>query len=362
MRAILLVAFVSLLGLTGRAFAAPCAGFSDVEDTDPFCPHVEWVKNRSITFGCAAGLYCPAEPTSRLAMAAFLHRLGTALLPENVIWISDLQPIQPVIDQAKLVAHQLRPIVIRLAPGRYYENIILAPWVYVEGSGVDVTYLGAPTASPACEQAGSPVKAVVTPVRASRISNLTIENLGGAGMTQCVGVWFASDSSEAFPDTIRNVKILMFAQSPQAAIRISSAVSSITLEGVKIETYGAGPAFGILVDEDAAPGLSVLRSTIQVTGTGGATGIRTSSGGTDLEDSSISAWSSPAIALDVRGTFAGTARVRNGSLSSVEKAIRSAAGPIAVTFMGGTFVSGAIDGTVLCTHAYQGASFLPLSC
>jgi len=64
------------------AFGAPCAGFTDVDDTSAFCPNVEWLKNRAITLGCtSATLYCPGDAVSRLAMAAFMNRLGTALTP-----------------------------------------------------------------------------------------------------------------------------------------------------------------------------------------------------------------------------------------------------------------------------------------
>ena len=66
------------------AWAQICAGFTDVPDDGPtgFCPNVEWLKNRAITLGCtSATLYCPGSPVSRLAMAAFMNRLGTALTP-----------------------------------------------------------------------------------------------------------------------------------------------------------------------------------------------------------------------------------------------------------------------------------------
>lgn len=76
------VALVLVLGvLAAPAAAAPCAGFTDVEDTSPFCPSVEWIKNRSVTVGCTATAYCPADAVSRLGMAAFMKRLGTALTP-----------------------------------------------------------------------------------------------------------------------------------------------------------------------------------------------------------------------------------------------------------------------------------------
>jgi hypothetical protein len=67
------------------AFAAPCAGFTDVDTSSGFCKNVEWVKNRKVTTGCtSATLYCPNDPVSRLAMAAFMNRLGNALTPTQL--------------------------------------------------------------------------------------------------------------------------------------------------------------------------------------------------------------------------------------------------------------------------------------
>jgi hypothetical protein len=70
------------IAASGAAAAAPCAGFNDIDSSHSFCPHVEWLKNRAITLGCtSATLYCPGHAVSRLQMAAFLNRLGTALTP-----------------------------------------------------------------------------------------------------------------------------------------------------------------------------------------------------------------------------------------------------------------------------------------
>jgi hypothetical protein len=57
----------------------PCGGFSDVDPASPFCPNIEWLKDRKVTLGCVAGQYCPNAPVGRLSMAAFMNRLGTAL-------------------------------------------------------------------------------------------------------------------------------------------------------------------------------------------------------------------------------------------------------------------------------------------
>jgi hypothetical protein len=64
---------------------APCGGFPDVATGSPFCANVEWLGNRSITQGCTVGSYCPEATVSRLAMAAFMNRLGTALTPRTTL-------------------------------------------------------------------------------------------------------------------------------------------------------------------------------------------------------------------------------------------------------------------------------------
>lgn len=57
-----------------------CSTFTDVASSSLFCANVDWLKNRGITLGCTStSVYCPADPVTRLAMAAFMNRLGTAL-------------------------------------------------------------------------------------------------------------------------------------------------------------------------------------------------------------------------------------------------------------------------------------------
>jgi hypothetical protein len=80
-----LVVGLTLALACGAAWAAPCAGFADVDDTRSFCPNVEWLKNRAITLGCTSTTqFCPDDSVTRLSMAAFMNRLGTALTPVAV--------------------------------------------------------------------------------------------------------------------------------------------------------------------------------------------------------------------------------------------------------------------------------------
>jgi S-layer homology domain len=68
-------------GIDNVQVAGNCFGFSDVQLTDSFCNAAEWLGNRGVTTGCAAGMYCPTNNVTRAQMALFMNRLGTALQP-----------------------------------------------------------------------------------------------------------------------------------------------------------------------------------------------------------------------------------------------------------------------------------------
>ena len=87
--------------------ATACSGFNDVLSTSPFCPNVDWIKNRLITLGCtSSSLYCPNDAVTRLAMAAFLNREGTALTPAFLTGVSDLPTSTNVTGVGGVVACQ----------------------------------------------------------------------------------------------------------------------------------------------------------------------------------------------------------------------------------------------------------------
>ena len=99
--------------------AAPCGGFTDVDDTvvgPLFCQNVEWVKNRGVAAGCTATTYCPGVPTSRLAMAAFLNRLGDVLTPVLLrkretarnTWRAELQHAADGLRDRSAASHAVR--------------------------------------------------------------------------------------------------------------------------------------------------------------------------------------------------------------------------------------------------------------
>jgi hypothetical protein len=68
--------------ITYTPASAQCETFTDVAAAAAYCPAVQWLKNRQVTTGCAAGMYCPNDNVTRAAMALFMNRLGKALSPE----------------------------------------------------------------------------------------------------------------------------------------------------------------------------------------------------------------------------------------------------------------------------------------
>src|SRR5688500_10440980 len=99
------IAFWIFAWAASASHAAPCAGFTDVDDAvvgAGFCQNVEWLKNRQITLGCTSvTLYCPNDNVSRLQMAAFMNRLGNALTP---VALTDTEAPGPIdLDAAPVV-------------------------------------------------------------------------------------------------------------------------------------------------------------------------------------------------------------------------------------------------------------------
>ncbi|MFP3913464.1 MAG: S-layer homology domain-containing protein [Actinomycetota bacterium] len=62
--------------------------FTDVPGSNVFHDDVTWLAERSITRGCNPPEnteFCPEDPVTRQQMAAFMHRLGDAVLEEGVV-------------------------------------------------------------------------------------------------------------------------------------------------------------------------------------------------------------------------------------------------------------------------------------
>jgi hypothetical protein len=135
------------------ALAAPCAGFSDVDDTSPFCASVAWMKNRGVTFGCGDGTtYCPGDAVTRLQMAAFMKRLGdqTFLQGGNgfgapgKVGTADNQPMEILANASR---------AIRIEPDLTSPNVLMGHWT----AGVYTGVYGATIAGGGTGGTSSPV-------------------------------------------------------------------------------------------------------------------------------------------------------------------------------------------------------------
>ena len=112
----------------------PCSTFTDVPASSGFCPNVEWLKNRGITLGCLVGSYCPGNAVTRLAMAAFMNRLGTALTAPLVAQDASLGT---VIVGAGNVACATADYAVTGFPRRAYVDAVFA------GTAATATEFGA---------------------------------------------------------------------------------------------------------------------------------------------------------------------------------------------------------------------------
>ena len=135
------------------AFAAPCAGFTDVDDSSPFCVNVEWMKNRGITLGLTPTQFGPNSPVTRLQMAAFMYRLGfqnaflqggNAFGAVAQVGTTDNQAVEIVANGARMV---------RLEPNAISPNVLHGhetAGVYPAVHGVAIGGGGSNLPDPSC--------------------------------------------------------------------------------------------------------------------------------------------------------------------------------------------------------------------
>jgi hypothetical protein len=117
----------------------PCVGFNDVDATSPFCPNVDWMKNRAVTLGCVTTLYCPDESTIRLQMAAFMNRLGTTMSGRTLFAAATTGAVDLDADPVVCVSEEI-------ATGNYTRRAI-ADGVFSATASADVGFAADAVAS-----------------------------------------------------------------------------------------------------------------------------------------------------------------------------------------------------------------------
>ena len=170
---VLRAGFLALALASTNAAAAPCAGFDDVDSASPFCPNVEWIRNRSITLGCTSSTaFCPDAAVTRLSMAAFLNRLGTALTPLQVT--AEQQP-GPLVLNANPVA-----CVTPLVAGEAFPRQAYVDATFNATAGADIAFAADLVVSSDGGASWSALNATAN--RGSTVANLwgTIADIGHA--------------------------------------------------------------------------------------------------------------------------------------------------------------------------------------
>lgn len=372
-RALVLAIAIGLNVVAMPALAAPCAGFTDVEDTSPFCANVAWIKNRNITLGCSsATLYCPDNAVSRLALAAFLNRLGDVLLPPNVVWVAPVggqfQSIQAAIDAAAVNASAGSRYLVKIAPGEFNEAIVMAPFVDLEGAGPTATTI----TSEACEGASPFLNATVNMSSSSQLRAVTIRNHGANGI-HCAGVYVPPSITP--PDIgplIRNA-VIDVATPPGPEVPIASGIrvagSTLTtaalFQDVRISVTGGNPSNGVLF-AGLSPGSGVNDAVLRdvdlvVLGPNGSFGINANTTKLQAERVSVTA---PSLTNNyvLKATGGGRIRMRESSLLAISVGLQTDAA--SYISLANTEISGLQPpwNNVACLNVYQRETLTPVVC
>ena len=343
----------ALLCLSVVAAAAPCAGFTDVDDTNAFCPNVTWIKNRNVTLGCEPGLYCPTAPVSRLAMAAFLHRLGNVVLPPNVIWVAPVggqfQSIQAAIDHAAGVPGPV-PLLVKVAPGVFVEQLTIPPNIVVEGSGRGFTEI---RAQGGCA-AGAPSVGGVTLNENAQLRNVHV-SLFPLGPGDCATIVIANGVGVALKDVLVRIE----GTAPvNYGVRILAADTDnpLVLENVEVRASAsfASSARLIGVSLSGVPQQQVVLRDVDISSVGpDAIGLGIANVGVRLDRARVSTIGTALSTL--------TALSVNNALGVLveNSALQTSAGGTAVANTGSgtvriasSLVDGSITGTTSCFGAY----------
>jgi len=353
---------LALLCLSASVAAAPCAGFTDVEDTDLFCPNVAWLKNRNITLGCEASLYCPSAPVSRLAMAAFLNRLGNVLLPPNVVWVAPVggqfQSIQAAIDH--VVAHAgFSPSLVKVAPGAYLEQLTIPANVRVEGSGRGVTEI---RAQGGCAAAPATAGAVTLHENA-QLSRMHV-SLFSTAPADCAAVLIVNGAGTPLHDVLVRIE-------GDAAVKYGVRLAGgsidhpVMLDNVEVRAnagFGSSSrAVGVALGGSVAHEV-LLRDVSISAGGPDAVGLLVGDIGVRMDRTRISAFGTalaPPTALSVTSTTG--MLIENGALQAIPagRAIDQAAG--GTLRIATSLLDGSITGTTSCFATY-GPTMGPVAC
>ena len=351
------------LVVSASAIAAPCAGFTDVDDTGPFCPNVTWIRNRNITLGCEAGLYCPTAPVSRLAMAAFMNRLGNVLLPPHVVWVAvsggQFQSIQAAIDHVTALPSFI-PFLIKVGPGSFLEQVTIPPNIVVEGSGRGFTEI---RAQGGCA-AGAPSAGGVTLNGNAQLRNVHVSLFTPGPASECATIVIANGSGVPLQDVLVRID---GSASVHYGVRIPAGGTDhpLVLDNVEVRASATFNSAAVLIGVSAGGSAHqqvVLRDAV-ISGIGSdVTGLRITDVAARLDRVRVSAFSGTAASLTALS-------VNNTDGVLVENsALQTSAGGTAVAHTGGgtvriasSLLDGSITGTTSCFGTY-GPTMLPVAC
>jgi len=324
----------------------PCTGtvFSDVICADPHDSWIEQLGRDHITDGCGGGKYCAEHPVTRGQLARLLERAmrGTDTWhPSQAIYVRTLivnpVPGNALASGANLLAAMesiadasaANRYLVKLEPGDFDlgpGELQAKPFVDIEGSGEASTRIighGAPSSTHATLQGATDCE----------IRFLTIENRGGASISQAVR---NQDASLSF----LHVTVRVSGYGDGVGMHNIDSAPRLLSTTILVEPAPGSYAYGILSESPIVvtdpPSLTAVDSVIEVRGTsyvygvwssntspnirggriaafgGGATAVYTSwLGSVHLEDIDIIAETGPSSSVGVNNQGSGHPRLHN---------------------------------------------------
>jgi hypothetical protein len=354
------------LVVSASAIAAPCAGFTDVDDTGPFCPNVTWIRNRNITLGCEAGLYCPTAPVSRLAMAAFLNRLGDVVLPPNVIWVApaggQFQSIQAAIDHLANLPLNTGGLV-KLAPGAYVEQLTIPGNVAVEGAGRALSEIR----SQGTCGAGPPMAGGVTLNDGAQLRKVHVSRITSDLVGDCAAIVIRNGTGAALDDVLVRIE---GAGGIQHGIRIDNAGLDhpLVIDNVEVRASGHALSSAWLIGVSAlgSSDRRVILRNMDISANGPvATGIALSDVTARIERVTVAAASfapsATALAVDANPLSASEILVQSSTLRTTPAGIAATRSGIGTLRIATSLLQGATFGATACFGNYD-QDLAPVAC
>ena len=218
--------------ITGFAVSSSPPGGTDVNAGSIATMHtVTGLANGALyTFTVTATNAIGTGPPSLPSNGVIPFAPTTPLVPPNIVYVApsggDHASIQSAINATAAVASPINPVLIRIAPGTYQEQVTLKDYVDIEGSGPNVTHI----------LYGGAGGTVITGAQ-SEMRNLQVVNLNNASNPGANAI-FQTSNTVAGSTKLSNVSLVADGSADNLAVYVSGGALLINRSDVQSAPSG----------------------------------------------------------------------------------------------------------------------------